>query len=336
MSLSRSTALALALASPTFAQVRMNEVFVSHTGSDDQEFIELIGPASFDLGGYMLLVVDGDGANAGLLDVAISLSGHDMGDGYFVIGDSAVAGLDLDLGADNFFENGSETIYLVSGASPPGIVALVGTDLDSDDDGLTDIPLMCTVEDLIALVDTGFGSGDEVFDNAPVFGPDGSFFPAGIWRGGDWPSAWCDSFLDFHLGPDRTPGSANIACPSSGPSSYCAPANANSVSAGGALLSSAGNFGTASATFDLTEVPDQPGLLFAGNGTLDVPFGCGRRCVGGTTLRGSVIVPSGHQLLGVGFDMSSPTTLEIQYWYRDPLNLPACGSVWNLSNALMP
>ena len=121
-----------------------------------------------------------------------------------------------------------------------------------------------------------------------------------------------------------------------GPSSYCAPGNANSVSAGGGVLASAGGYGTAGATFDITDVPNQPGLLFSGNSGLDLPFGCGRRCVGGFTIRGVPFTPSGNQALGVGFDMSAATSLNIQYWYRDPLNLATCGSAFNLTNALMP
>ncbi|MFT5153303.1 MAG: hypothetical protein ACI841_003303, partial [Planctomycetota bacterium] len=77
-------------------------------------------------------------------------------------------------------------------------------------------------------------------------------------------------------------------------------------------------------------------LLYSGDGMPDLPFGCGRRCVGGTTVRGSIFVPVGNQALGLGFDMSGATTINIQAWYRDPVNLAACGDSYNLSNALMP
>ena len=326
----------LALSGQTFAQVSLNELFVSHTGVDDHEFVEIFGPQNLDLTGYMLLVVEGDSTNPGTLDQAIDLSGQNLGDGYFVIGNTLVTNLDLDVGADNVFENGTETFYLVSNADVASIQALVGTNLDPDLDNLTDISTLATIIDIVAMVDGGFGSGDQVYDNAPITGPDGSFLPAGIFRGGDAPNGWCATFLDFNLGADRTPGATNIACPGSGPTSYCAPANANSISANGAVLTSTGNYGTASATFDLTDVPNQPGLLYAGNSTLDVPFGCGRRCVGGTTVRGTILVPSGNQALGVAFDMSPAVALNIQYWYRDPVNLATCGSAFNLSNALMP
>ena len=120
-----------------------------------------------------------------------------------------------------------------------------------------------------------------------------------------------------------------------GPSAYCAPGNANSISANGAVLTSTGGYGTAGATFQLTDIPNQPGLLFAGPNGIDAPFGCGRRCVGGTTIRGPVVFPSGNQL-STSFDMSPANAVNIQYWYRDPLNLASCGAAYNLSNALMP
>ena len=128
---------------------------------------------------------------------------------------------------------------------------------------------------------------------------------------------------------------AKWGCPG-GPSDYCDPAEANSVSASGAVLTSVANFGTAMATFDVTGVPDQPGLLFAGDGQVDLAFGCGRRCVGGSTLRGPVLLPVGNQVLGASFDMSPTAAVNIQYWYRDPAHAGVCGSAFNLSNAIRP
>ena len=324
----------LALAAPSFAQISFNELYVSHTGTDDHEFVELIGPVGTDLTGHVLCVVEGDSSNPGTLDQAIDLSGNTISTGYFVVGNTAVANLDLDVGASNVFENGTETFYLIQTNDVAAIQALLGTDLDVDGDLITDLATMGTIIDIVALTDGG--AGDETFDGAMVLGPDGSFLPAGIFRGDDAPNPWCGTFLDFNLGTDRTPGAQNISCPVSGPTAYCAPANANSVSATGGVLTSTGGYGTASATFDITDVPNQPGLLYSGPNQIDLPFGCGRRCVGGTITRGSIVVPSGNVALGVSFDMSLATTLNIQYWFRDPANLAACGDAFNLSNALMP
>ena len=161
--------------------------------------------------------------------------------------------------------------------------------------------------------------------------PNDGFYTPAAYRGAFDPTA--DSWICGWTASEAF-GFTNSTC-TSGPSAYCAPANANSVSANGAVLSSTGGFGTAGATFLLTDVPNQPGLLYSGPGAPDLPFGCGRRCVGGATIRGSVQVPSGNQL-STSFDMSPANAVNIQFWYRDPMNLATCGAAWNLSNALMP
>jgi hypothetical protein len=117
-------------------------------------------------------------------------------------------------------------------------------------------------------------------------------------------------------------------------SAYCDPANANSVSANGSVLSHDGGFGTAAATFTVTDTPNQPGVLFAGPDQLDLPFGCGRRCVGGQVARYSPIFPS-NNTVSATVDMTVLGNLNnIQFWYRDPANAGNCGASFNLSNAL--
>jgi len=116
---------------------------------------------------------------------------------------------------------------------------------------------------------------------------------------------------------------------------YC-PANANSIDPGGATLAgTGGTFGTAGATFQLTNIPTQPGLLYAGPNQPNLPFGCGNRCVGGTVIRGAVQFPTANTH-NTSFDMSPANAVNIQYWYRDPAHNMTCGAAYNLSNALMP
>ena len=119
-----------------------------------------------------------------------------------------------------------------------------------------------------------------------------------------------------------------------GPFTYCNPGNANSVSAGGAVLTSTGGYGTPGATFLISDIPNQPGILYAGTTQPFLAFGCGNRCVGGTVFRGSVLNPTGNQI-NTAFAMT-PGAPFVQYWYRDPANFAACGNVFNLSDALMP
>lgn len=120
-----------------------------------------------------------------------------------------------------------------------------------------------------------------------------------------------------------------------GPTPYCDPANANSVSPGGAVLSSVGGFGTDAAEFLIENIPNQPGILISGDtdpGAL--PFGCGMRCVSGNVIRFGTYFPSGNTL-SVTIDMSTSTNNRVQYWYRDPAHQAVCGDVFNLSNALV-
>ena len=205
----------LALASNAAGQ-RLNELYLSHVGLDDQEFIELRVAPGASLAGMLILVVDGDGPEVGILDLAIDLSGHvGPADGYFVAGNTAVAELDLDLGPSRVFKNGTQTVYLVRTADVAAVRARVGTDVDPDGDGTTEISSLATILDRVALVDQHLaGSEDRVYDGSPALGPDGSRLPSGILRSGDAPGPWCPLFLDHddELNADlpRTPGRPNV------------------------------------------------------------------------------------------------------------------------------
>jgi len=208
---------ALALATSATAQdIHMNELFVSHTSTDDMEFIELIGTPDMALDYLMVLVVEGDSVNAGILDRAWDLTGYAMPtDGYFVLGDTAVVEKDYDLGSDNNIENGTETIYLVNATDQVGvdaITALLGTNIDVGG-GVTMIPSMATILDIIAMVDDDYPTTDFIYDGADYRGPDGSYFPPGIFRGLDYPNDWSTAFLDFdddaNLNRPTTAGAPN-------------------------------------------------------------------------------------------------------------------------------
>ena len=118
-----------------------------------------------------------------------------------------------------------------------------------------------------------------------------------------------------------------------GLTAYCDPANANSVSAGGAGLSGT-SLGGASESFTLTDIPTQPGILYSGPNQIQLPFGCGDRCVGGAgVIRYGPFFPAATTDTFT-IDMSGDTNGNIQYWYRDPANTTACGASFNLSSAL--
>ncbi len=216
-----AAALAASIAQAGDSFLALNEIYISHDGTDDMEYVELIGSGGQPLDGYLVCVVEGDGSGAGTLDRAYDLTGQTMPmDGYFVLGDTAEPATDLDIGASNTLENGTNTFYLVFTNDVSAVTALLGTDVDSDDDLVTDLTTVAFIVDSVGVADGGFGGAgtDMIFDGATVVGPDGSFGPAGIFRDGDHPGAWCNTdFLDFddvaNTDLPRTPGALNIACP---------------------------------------------------------------------------------------------------------------------------
>ena len=240
MRLNRLSSLAIAatcLAGAAQAQnVHFNEIYASHTSTDDQEYIELIGTPNMSLDGIVICVVEGQGGGQGTLDRVWDLTGMTMpADGFFVLGNVAVANVDYDLangphtsgGLANNIENGTETFYILNVPNPLDIDdlenTLNNTSIDTDFDGMTlfsDDPINFITIENVTMLGTGSGDGaggpgtphDITHDCAAIIGPDGSFFPAGISRPGDYPNDWCgDTFLDFGNpgGPDQTPGTAN-------------------------------------------------------------------------------------------------------------------------------
>jgi hypothetical protein len=360
---------------PSQGDIQINEIYVNQHGLDTLEFIELRGPAGASLLDHMVLVVDGDGLNAGTLDRAFDLSSHSLsGAGFFVLGDSGVAGRDVDLGHHDGLENGSCTIYLVTTTMPSVVSGLVGRRIALGQ-GTTSIPSLCTIRDSVGLFDSSrrFGESteppvDSVFDGAPAIGPDGDHLPAGIFRCGVGPHGWSASFLDHDpdgtSSPD-TPGADNTAtcvpgtsaCPGDGSGAPCPCSNpgttgrgcANSVQAAGALLAATGaaSIGDDSVALLGSGMPDSSALYFQGTsqsgGGLGVAFGDGLRCAAGSVIRlGTKTNSGGASQYPAGGDpsvsvrglVSSPGTRTYQVWYRNAAAF-CTPSTFNLSNGVL-
>ncbi|MBC7771620.1 MAG: hypothetical protein H7210_03920 [Pyrinomonadaceae bacterium] len=184
-----AAAAALVIASGVSAQVRFNEIFINPPGNDDgQEFIELAGPANFSLAGLTLVVIEGDGSGAGLLDVAISLGANSVGgnglflwrDAASIIDTSPAAGVQGPDAATNVFvqnfnpdiENGSNTYLLVS-----GYTGTVASDLDTNNDGVLDLTPWGSVLASISLIenDSGVNFGYAAALGGTNFGPQAGF-----------------------------------------------------------------------------------------------------------------------------------------------------------------
>ncbi len=196
--------LGLAAASASSAPV-VNEVLASHTGTDNTEFAEIYGAPGESLDGLSLIVVESDASGNGTIDRQIDFGPADVigTTGFFLVGNPAGLAASYSVTpdvtvADNFFENSSLTIALVETSSISG-GSVTGAEV---------------VRDAVAMNDGD--TGDSFFFGAPVVGPDGSFFPAGVRRivdGQDTDTTADFVISDFGLGADNTPTSANGAPP---------------------------------------------------------------------------------------------------------------------------
>ena len=290
-------------------EVHFNEIFASHTGTDNQEYIELVGTPGMSLDGWMVVIIDGDSFAAGILDRAWDLSGHTMpADGYFVMGDLAVPNMDYDLsqgphsgGPDNNIENGTDTFYLLTTTDALFVEGLYNQDLDLDDDLVTTLaqfPGTIDLHEVVGLWDEDpMSTGDEVFDGALELGPDfaGPWLPGGVYRPDDYPNCWCsDEWLDFFLS-GLTPGTANPSssctpadCGGGGGSigtNYCGPANTNS-SGMSAVISGFGSAAMADNNVQLTgnQLPANQFAMFVVSqtqGFVNPPGSQGNLCLSG-------------------------------------------------------
>ncbi|WP_103069112.1 T9SS type A sorting domain-containing protein [Aquimarina sediminis] len=100
----------------------INEFVMNHTGSDTDEFVEILAGTETDLSEYWLLEIEGDSNAAGVIDEVIQLGTTDS-NGYF----STSFG-------SNVFENGTVALLLVK-----NFTGTLGQDLDSNDDGTLDL-----------------------------------------------------------------------------------------------------------------------------------------------------------------------------------------------------
>jgi hypothetical protein len=335
--------LALCAASAS-AQTQINELFVSHTGTDNREFVEIRGTPGASLSGFMFLVVEGDStSNFGGLDVAIDLSaGSINANGLYTLGSAnvlpAVDQIFTGPGAPpdvNLVENGTDTFYLIHTTNVPAILGLISSDLRVGLMGTVTILATdpgITIHDLVAFSDGG--ASDVTFDGAQVF-MDGTFLPAGIARCGDAPFGWNPLPLDFDFVPsmgyiDVSPGAPNPTCGTMPPGTpfcfgdgtglACPCANDSPVGGGAGCLNSLGTggllavSGTPSLAADSlvlagSAMPDSSVLYFQGTSQqgagLGVVFGDGLRCAGGAIIRlGTKNNTGGGSAYPVGADLA--------------------------------
>ena len=144
----------------------INEFVFNHTGTDNNEYIEVYGDAETDYSAYTLLEIEGDsGASLGVVDDVIPLGVTDAYGFWWT-------GFVL-----NQIENGTVTVLLVE-----GFTGEAGDDLDSDDDGVFNATPWLRIVDEVAVNDGG--EGDLAYTSMVLAGGyDGvSYTPGGASR----------------------------------------------------------------------------------------------------------------------------------------------------------
>ena len=123
---------------PVLVSPVLNEFVANHVGTDTNEFVEIAGTPFGSYSDYSILSIEGDSPQAGTLDRVITV-GSAGPEGYWQSG-----------ALDNALENGTMSLLLVRGPAPT-----VGTDLDTNDDGVLDVAVGSAVVDAVAVSDGG-------------------------------------------------------------------------------------------------------------------------------------------------------------------------------------
>lgn len=188
----------------------ISEILIDGPGADQgKEFVEISGPANTALTGLYLVVIEGDGTAAGVVDIVLNLSSWSTGsNGLLLIRDAATvlnpapdAGTNVvvfDFNPD--IENGSNTYLLVK--ADAGNVPVAGFDIDANSDGAADEGVFANVclLDAVGVVEN---DGASNFAYASDFGGEDlgpfAFNTDGLYRLIDadgLPCAWAGGVID--------------------------------------------------------------------------------------------------------------------------------------------
>lgn len=196
--------------------VAINEARIDQTGTDNDEYFELAGPAGQVLDGLTYIVIGDGGAavGSGVIEEVTSLSGQVIpGSGFFLAGEGTLSLGVANLTTDLNFENADNVTHMIVS----GFTGADAQDLDTNDDGTLDVVPWAQVVDCVALV--GTAASEQIYC-ATVVGPDGTFSPGHVYRCEDQTGAWLIGAFD-PVGGQDTPGAAND-CSFADPCDECA------------------------------------------------------------------------------------------------------------------
>ena len=186
--------------------ITLNEIRRDQPGADDDEYVELAGPAGASLDGYSLVILgDGGGSDRGVIEEIVELAGNSIPeDGYFLMGELTLATADLEVNLN--LENSDSVTYLLV----QGVPGTPGEDLDADNDGTLDTTPWSEVADAVGSVSTN--EEDATYAEQLGFediGPNGTNPPAHLFRNRD-DGVWRIGAFGLEGGFD-TPGDANAS-----------------------------------------------------------------------------------------------------------------------------
>jgi hypothetical protein len=162
--------------------LRINEFVANHVGTDSHEYVEIFFQSgNYDLSGFTILQIEGDGTGAGTIDGAYAVGTTNAG-GYWTTGY-----------LNNMIENGTITLLLVN-----SFTGSVGDDLDTDNDGVLDSEPWYNglVYDAVAVSDGG--AADRTYATTvltPSF-DGGAFTPGGASLIPDAGASWVRNDFD--------------------------------------------------------------------------------------------------------------------------------------------
>jgi MYXO-CTERM domain-containing protein len=195
--------------------IRINEVRIDQTGTDNDEYFELAGPPGASLDGLRYLVL-GDGPT-GTIEAVINLDGQVIPpSGFFVVGEAT-----LTLGVPNLvttldFENTDTVTHMLVS----GFTGALNDNVDGNADGVFDVTPWAIVLDTVAVFDPGSAELPYGPPLACVDGPtcqevgDGINAPQHVFRCVDTEGTWNIGQDDLAAVPATdSPGAANpCAC----------------------------------------------------------------------------------------------------------------------------
>ncbi|MFO0829704.1 MAG: hypothetical protein U0572_16305 [Phycisphaerales bacterium] len=212
-----SIAATLACASTALADGPfINEIRTGQPGPDLDEYFEIRGTPGTVLNDVWYVVVGDDDsqlppAQNGYVEFALNLTGITIpASGFLVVAESTFTLGVADVTTNLVFEDNSNTTHLLV----TGFTGGVGTDIDTNDDGVQDVTPWSAVLSSVALVagpDPDGVSGNFVYSTNQV-GPDGFNVPAHVYLCQNTPDYKVAS-VDPTVGDD-TPGAASPTCAS--------------------------------------------------------------------------------------------------------------------------